>query len=619
MTAKQTAKRIGVSALLALALLGGLAGLWLIASEPALAQARARVLIEIDDSDSVVSPGDDLDVHIWVRYGLDTPADLYSLRYFHAVNGPTVIDPATKRSVAPEEPDLTGALVYVASVRLTVPLGSADSKATLSALIDVKDSDPLELGTAILTVGDGGDPVGSAKISSAIEKFAETGTRSSTSQRSAGTVFLKLEALNGRGKLTNDYDIKSIFISATGGLLSANGSTATYEHFMEFTDDPSDDAPDANALTEFTISSLGRKPIHIDVDAIVIGEDGSARSNTLAVNFAGQASRIEALDPRGTLPAADGEVRLVVKGFDSADTADDITSRDITAKVIAWPKDADPNGVRAMTPFRSCATSDTDCELGDVIVRVVTGDEPADLGTYTVEVTLTDTAVAYTTTASVVVVGEPVFLLMELYGANATFAHTVFGGETSGLLLYQPGQGESEQLIVAEVETVYAAAVLLDRFGQRIYNTDSHVSDDGVTFQALGSLEATQFDRGERELVRGLAYSRFLFVGGEGRALIVATSGDLEEHVVVVRESEAQFGLKGLISTEADDYSTWIAANTVRISEIYGLLQARGITAVHLWLSGEKRWLSYAVVEDAAVPGSVDFLITYGDTLWLSG
>ena len=101
-------------------------------------------------------------------------------------------------------------------------------------------------------------------------------------------------------------------------------------------------------------------------------------------------------------------------------------------------------------------------------------------------------------------------------------------------------------------------------------------------------------------------------MAARARALIVASSGELEAHVVVVRESEAQFGLKGLINTEADDFSTWIAANTVRISDLYGLLQARGITAVHLWLSGEKRWLSYAVVEDAAVPGSVDYL----DYVW---
>ena len=84
-------------------------------------------------------------------------------------------------------------------------------------------------------------------------------------------------------------------------------------------------------------------------------------------------------------------------------------------------------------------------------------------------------------------------------------------------------------------------------------------------------------------------------------------------------QEKARFGLDGLIKIGAADYTTWIGANDVRVSELYPLLKARGINSVHLWLSGEQRWLAYAVVEDAAIPGSVDFLITYGDTLWLGG
>ena len=84
-----TAQRIGATALLALALLVGLGALWLLSSQPAQAQARARVVLDIDDSDDVVAPGSDVDVHIWVRYGL--ASNTYSLRFFHAGDGPTVI------------------------------------------------------------------------------------------------------------------------------------------------------------------------------------------------------------------------------------------------------------------------------------------------------------------------------------------------------------------------------------------------------------------------------------------------------------------------------------------------------------------------------------------------
>ena len=64
--------------------------------------------------------------------------------------------------------------------------------------------------------------------------------------------------------------------------------------------------------------------------------------------------------------------------------------------------------------------------------------------------------------------------------------------------------------------------------------------------------------------------------------------------------------------------TTWIASNTIRVSEIYAALLARRINAVYLWHFEEKRWLSYAMVDDVPVPGSVDFAISYADTLWLA-
>ena len=152
-----------------------------------------------------------------------------------------------------------------------------------------------------------------------------------------------------------------------------------------------------------------------------------------------------------------------------------------------------------------------------------------------------------------------------------------------------------------------------------VSDTSTSVSGDGVRFQIVGALTVTLFSTREVEIIDGVAYIRFLVTGEEGSALIIPTSRDLEQIASIVAREKSRFGLDGLIKVQADDYTTWIGANTVRISEIYGLLQARGITSVLLWLSGEERWLRYAVVQDAAVPGSLDFLITYGDTLWLSG
>ena len=612
-----TAKRIGVSALLALAVLAGLAGLWLLAPEPALAQSRARVVLDIDDSDSVVAPGSDLDVHIWVRNA--STSLTYSLRFFHAVGGPALIDPGTKLATDPEEPDLTGTLVYVTSVRLVVPLGSPSSNATLSAMIDVAGQDSLELGTATLIIGDAGDPVDAGKISSAIEEFAKSGTRSSTSQRSSGTVYLKLEALNGRGKLTNDRDVKSIIITATGGLLSANGETATHEHFIQFADD-SADAPDADALTEFTIKPIDRKPVHIDVYAYVIGEDGSVQSNTLGVNFAGQADTLQAGPPSGTLAARHGSVRIAISGLDSDDNRDTLSTSQILVDrhPVRGPEGADLDLLTISK--KSCGSSDRDCEKGDVVLIVTSTDDEgaqAEHGIYEIEFELKDDPdeALYTTLA--LVVGEPTEMTLELLDGGDPAVRRIF--TTTGRGAYEYGAGQPEQLIVASTQTVYAAATLLDEEGVLVSNTSTSVTGDGVKFQIVGALTVTLFSSREVEIIDGVAYVRFLVAGDEGRALIIATSRDLEGIASIVAQEKARFGLDGLIKIGAADYTTWIGANDVRVSELYPLLKARGINSVHLWLSGEQRWLAYAVVEDAAIPGSVDFLITYGDTLWLGG
>ena len=179
------ATRTRVVALLALALV---VGLWIVAFGTAQAQSRARVVLQIDDSDSVVAPGTDVDVHIWVRSAVS--GKTYSIRFFHAVGGPAVIDEGTAlpSDEQPGPPSTFGTYRYIATVRLAVPLGSPYGKSTLSVVVDESDADETEslpLEQTTLTIGDAGDPIGSARVSSAIIGFKTAGTRSSTSLRSA--------------------------------------------------------------------------------------------------------------------------------------------------------------------------------------------------------------------------------------------------------------------------------------------------------------------------------------------------------------------------------------------------------------------------------------------------
>ena len=111
---------------------------------------------------------------------------------------------------------------------------------------------------------------------------------------------------------------------------------------------------------------------------------------------------------------------------------------------------------------------------------------------------------------------------------------------------------------------------------------------------------------------------RFLVVGDEGSSLLLATSRDLVAHVSMVGREQSRFGLDGFTRVERDNMTTWIASNTIRVSELYPKLRARGLKTVSLWHLEEKRWLRYAMVDDVPVPGSVDFAISYADTLWLA-
>ncbi len=583
-----------------------LAAGWLLTPSDVDAQSRARVVLDIDDSDGIVAPGDDVDVHIWVRYGSSTKT--YELQFFHAVNGPAVIDPGTMRAVQPEEPNLTGTLIYIATARLVLPLGTPHAEATLSARI-LEDNVPLELGQTTLTIADAGEPVASARISSTFKDCRTSGARSSTSLRRGEKAFLKLEVKNLRGRLTNDTDVKSVILAAAGGELKLCGQTATHEHFLQIAD--------ADALTSFELASPERRPIHIDVFAHVIGEDGSLRSNTLVVNFAGQASSLSMGEADGTLAARHGKVRIPVSGLDSDGNRDTLSTSVIQAEVTEGPDDADLSKLRIGKS--TCSSSQRDCQRGDVVLLISSptrDDDEAERGEYTIEVRLTTDPNDTIHTATVQVTGEPVEMTFELLNGADPDVRRIF--TATGRANYEFGSGETDQLIVGPAQVIYAAVTLRDENGALISQTSSSVSGDGVRFRIVGNLTVTLFSSREVEVIDGVAYTRFLVASEEGRALIIATSRDFEGLATLVGRGSSRFGADGLIKVEPNNYTTWIATNRIRVSQIYPDLARKGIRTVLLWVSDRRIWQRYTLLGGAPTSDSVDFEISHGDTLWLA-
>ncbi len=569
--------------------------------------------ITVDDSDEIVSPGTELAVHVWVRDA--DPNKTYSLRFVYAAGGPAIIDPAGVQGTEfPGSPSDDGDLGPL-TVTLIVPLGSPHASATISARIDVVDGEPLALATRVIKIGDAGDPIGSAVLEPSTEKHEPRGTRISTSLKRGRTAYLKLTIENSLGHETNDADVQSILIIGSQAMMGRGEEdpSSENEHVMRYEDGT---AHPADAFIEFSLKPTGEEFTHIEVRAIVIGREGHATSNTLELNFAGAPAELFVAETSGNLAAVDGEVRIVVSGRDSVGNLTEVRSGNVRAQVIEGPEDA--NHSRLRVKDGQCKKDDVDCEPEQVVVLVETTSREADHGHYVIRIELTNTPIPVETTAEVIVVGEAVFLSLELYKSTDPGAEVTFGKDRSGLLFYVPGQGESDELIVAEGEIVIAAVVLRDRFGELVASSSPAVEDDGVTFDALGSMHMLHLTSGEQEIERGVATARFLVTGATGHALVVASNNELHDLVRLLPQAENVRGIAGLTSIAADDLTVWIAPNSTQISELYDELSGRGIRAMYLWLHGERRWLRYVSPSAEEPTATGDFLIRTGGVLWLS-
>ncbi len=118
--------------------------------------------------------------------------------------------------------------------------------------------------------------------------------------------------------------------------------------------------------------------------------------------------------------------------------------------------------------------------------------------------------------------------------------------------------------------------------------------------------------------------STTLTVVGAGRAVVRATVSDdsTPERAVEVLISTA--GAPAAAAAEASldclsalsGFATWTCDVESTASEVFGLVSARGASAVHLW--NGSAWIRYSVVGGTMVPGSSDFMVGRSDILYIS-
>lgn len=633
-----------VRARLAAVLCGGVfaLGVLLLFGSSEINAAATKVDIVIRDSDALVRAGADVEIEIWVRDAASGKS--YTLRFVHAVGGPAVLDQTGLSGAKFDGPrDENGDLGPIV-VRLAIPLGTADGRATISAMVDEDEgTESLPVGIVTLNIGDPGDPIGSAVMRPSREGHEKRGKRISTSLKRNQTAYLELTVKNSLGKEANDYDVSSIIIVATQAEMGrgADSPAEANRHTMRYGGDDAASDP-ANAVTQFTLKPVSRDASHIEVYAIVIGENGHARSNTLGLNFAGDPAGLEADEPSGNLAAVEGKVHIVVTGLDSVGNPTEVNFRDIAVEVVEGPEGADLSLIEADSLRCPKERSDEDDDEEDeeerrrteqeqaairalgcdednqAVVSLTTSKEEAVLGHYQVEIGLSDIPVPAVTTVEFVVVGHPVFLSLELYRESDPGARTVFGQGDKGLLFYVPGQGANEELIAAAGEVLIAAVVLRDRFGELVASSDPTVVGDGVTFAAAGSLDMIELDAIEHEIVRGVAVARFLVLGASGQGLVIASTAELHDIVKVVAAAENVTGLDGLTSVVIDDLSVWTAPNQIMASALLPQLARRGAGAIHLWLHGQRSWLTFAPTDPEHPEPGTDFPIGSDSILWIS-
>ena len=502
--------------------------------------------------------------------------------------------------------------------------GADDGDYTITA---VYNSRPY---TRTLRIGDAGKGVGSVEVTlghriavgdaiddnvaAAIDVVAETGSASHTD-----TINVVVTTTNSLGNPTNDGDVETIilFVDAqghaqpgrTGNTLTADGAGREDNSVRvdDDTDGNDDGVDEANATSHFTVGAS--EVAAIDVYAIVIGDGGTATSETITLNFTGEATALSLGDASDALqasgdaftpaeeddnddtttedPAVEGGITFAVSGTDKGGSTVVLATSDVASVKITDSADKD-----VTSKFHAEQTK-IDSKGGEVIVRIGTGDTAVASGDYTVEVSLASDATVKAM-ADFHVAGKP---------ANVEVT------------------AESNADPVELGSVISVTATVTDEGGIGVA--------DGtyVDFSAGGALVLSSVGKVTNVMTKdGVATARFIVSRGSGLAVIIVDASDTSD------ESDVDASGTASVSTEAEampeeeasvaclsnlaGFATWACGVESSASEIFGLVSGRGATALHLW--NGSAWVRYSVVDGTMVPGSSDFMVAENDILYIS-
>ena len=597
---------------------------------PIITKLNPTAAITLSDSDGVVADDTNLTVTIslktiepaatgavtieWVRVSgeLDGAPPMPATLTLENVKTPTGASATATIAI----PDGTSEREYTVSARITYDHDGDGTGADATALKALTPK-------ASFTVGDPGTNAASAELSlgnaheedpltSANDVIAEDGTEAA----SDGDVWLVLSVSNSLGEKANGSAINTVTVIAPGATLSVHTSTAADAledgtagvgslsggtNSISVSDDAAADTADVVGQTMFVkVARAGSPPAPgtVTVYALVIGTDGAPRSQDVDVIFTGSAAVVVLGDDVSVGKPAEGTQAQAEISLGAQDTGGNNST---LGTVVYSVKDADdkPVSQTKVKAQTSTAGSSTEKPTDDssAAVVLVTVDDTADPGVYTIEASLNgvdDSADTATVTVT---------------GATANIELTI-----DDLAPDTVGQG----LMLTATVTDDDGNTVAD--GTEITITSSDVKGDADSVLVL-VLQGADNNVGVAKTKNGVATARLVVVGS-GAAVVTATNGAGFGVVVINSTAGADAAVEaavepadGLSQTELNNFASWSGEGSVSASELLaGIADASGV----LFYDGDS-WQRYGVVDGQVIPGSRDFTIRSGQTIWISG
>ena len=494
----------------------------------------------------------------------------------YTISAAVIYDPNTDSAVTDDDRDGSStdedSTVLIATKKITVGEPGIDASSVSLALGNASEDNPL----TTLVTGKG-------------ELIPEDGTEPAN----GGDIYLKVTALNSLGNPSNDASLTTMTVIAPGGSISIFGPNArrTAPGAMVTNGIGSNSASATTAAevksTMFIlVSKADKKPGTVDVYTLIIGTDGAPRSDTLTLTFTGASSSLELGNAKPVAPNKWTE--FTINANDAAGNPGSVGQLIFS---VTGP-DGNPVGQGENSKLgvtKSTAGSSTPDEEADDnplqtvgLVKTMAATAP---GVYTVKVSLAGVADSEATT-DVIVSGIPASISVE---------------------------ADKTEVELNDIVTVMATVT--DK-------NDAPVADGTeVTWGTFGELTLTRVSAEKSETKDGKATAQFGVSKGTGAARITAISGAASGSVPVTGPAAADTEEEPeVVSLDCLSSLTGFSSYTCGVgssaSELFGLLDGRGATAIHLW--NGSMWVRYAVVDGSEIPGSSDFAVTEDDILYIS-